>query len=83
MRNRNVKEPLYLRKGRKVANSIGGQSRRQQLRLGSMGIANEIFGKSIGLEFVKRANGMSNRLRKVKDWVLWRGRPPPKRLKSY
>jgi hypothetical protein len=34
-------------------------------------------------EVVKRATGMFNRLRKVRDWILWRGRPPPKRLKSY
>jgi hypothetical protein len=56
---------------------------RQQLRLGSMGIGNEIFRKSIGLEFVKRGTVMSNRLLELKDWVMWRGRPPPKWVKSY
>jgi hypothetical protein len=41
----------------------------------------EIDRKIFESAVVKRATGMSNRLRKVKDWVLWRGRPPPKRLK--
>jgi hypothetical protein len=47
------KEPLHLRKGRKTVNNIKGQSRRQQLRLEIMGNDNEVFGKTIGLEFVK------------------------------
>jgi hypothetical protein len=47
-----------------------------------MGNSNEIFGKSIRLEFVKRAAGMSSGLQKVKDWTLQRGRHPPKRMKS-
>jgi hypothetical protein len=54
---KDVKEPLHLRKERKTANSIGGRSGRQQLRLESMRNGNDIFGKSIGLEFVKRAAG--------------------------
>jgi hypothetical protein len=54
------KKPLHLRKGRKTASSIEGRSRRQQLRLKSMGNGNEIFRKNIGLEFVKLAAGMSN-----------------------
>jgi hypothetical protein len=47
-----------------------------------MGKGNEIVRKSIGLEFKKRTTGMSNGLQKVKDWALWRGRPPPKRKKK-
>jgi hypothetical protein len=43
----------------------------------------EIDKKVFEPEVVKRATGMSNRLRKVKDSVLWRGRPSPKRLKTY
>jgi hypothetical protein len=43
-----------------------------------MGKGNEIYRKTIGLEVVKRAVGISSRLRKVRNWALWRGRPPPK-----
>jgi hypothetical protein len=27
---------------------------------------------------VKQAAGMSSGLQKVRDWTMWRGRPPPK-----
>jgi hypothetical protein len=50
-----VEQPLYLRKGRKTANSIGGRSRRQQPRPERMGNSNEVYGKTIGLEFGKQA----------------------------
>jgi hypothetical protein len=32
---------------------------------------------------VKRATGMSSALRKMRNWTLWRGRPPPKHKKPY
>jgi hypothetical protein len=54
IRSRDVEEPLHLRKGRKTTNSIAGRSTRQQPRLESMGYSNEVFGKTIGLEFRKR-----------------------------
>jgi hypothetical protein len=39
----------------------------------------EEFGrKTFGMEFVKRATGISNGLRKTRNWTLWRGWPPPK-----
>jgi hypothetical protein len=34
-----------------------------------------IFGKTIGLEIVKRTVGSSVRIRKMSDWTLQRGRP--------
>jgi hypothetical protein len=52
---------------------------RCQLRLKSERTTSEFDRKAFGLEFVKQANGMSNGLRKLRKWALWRGRPPPKR----
>jgi hypothetical protein len=51
IRSRDVGEPLHLKKGKKTAISVRGWSRRQQPRLDSMGNGNEVFGKTIGLEF--------------------------------
>jgi hypothetical protein len=50
---------------------------RWQLRLMSERTTSEFARKAFGLEFVKRANGTCNGLRKIR----WRGRPPPKRKK--
>jgi hypothetical protein len=44
--------------------------------------SNEVFEKSIGLGFGKRAAGSSAAVRKIKKWILWRGRPPPKQKRS-
>jgi hypothetical protein len=77
MRRRDVKELLHLRKGKKVANSIRGQSRTQHPRLKSIGKVSEIYRKTIGLEVV-RATKMSTGLLKIWNWTLWKGRPPPK-----
>jgi hypothetical protein len=82
MRRKDVKEPLHLRKGKKVADSIGGRSRRQRLRPKSSGKGNEIYKKIIRLAVGKRATVMSTGLLKIRDWTLWRGRPPPKRKKN-
>jgi hypothetical protein len=55
---------------------------RWQLRLKSESKSSEFDRKASRLEFVKRANGMSNGFRKIRKWMLWRGRPPPKRKKN-
>jgi hypothetical protein len=81
-RSRAVEELLNLRKGRKTAKSIRGRSRRLQPRLKTMRNSNEIFWKSIGLGFGKRAAGSPVALQRIKKWTLWRGRPPPKRKKE-
>jgi hypothetical protein len=60
-------------------NSIRNRGLRQQLR--SKREFNKTLRKTLGLDFVKETAGMSSRLRKVKNWILWRGRPPPKRKK--
>jgi hypothetical protein len=41
-----------------------------------------IFGKTIGLEIAKRIAGSSVGFRTIRDWTLWRGRPPTKEKKS-
>jgi hypothetical protein len=65
-------EPLHLRKGKKVASSIEGRSRRQCLQLKSIGKGNEIYRKTIRLEVVL----------KMWNWTLWRGRLPLKWKKN-
>jgi hypothetical protein len=52
MMRKDVKEPLHLRKWKKVANRIGGWSRKH-LRLKSTGKGNEIYRKTFKLEAVK------------------------------
>jgi hypothetical protein len=36
----------------------------------------------VGVKIAKPDAGSFARMRKIKEWRLWRGRPPPKRLKS-
>jgi hypothetical protein len=50
---------------------------RQQPRLKIERTSEEFNRKALGLEFVKRAN----RMRKMRNWTLWRGGPSPKREK--
>jgi hypothetical protein len=51
----------------------------EQLRLGSERTTSGIYKKTIGLEFLKRAVGISSGLRKIRNWTLWWGQPTPKR----
>jgi hypothetical protein len=73
IRNRGAGRQLILRKERTTGNGIRGRSRRQELRLGSVKALHEVLGQTLELEVVKRAVGFSSRLRKVIDWILWRG----------
>jgi hypothetical protein len=82
-RSRGVEKLLHLRKKRKTAKSIGGRNRRQQPRLETTRNSNEVFGKSIGLWFGKRAAGSPVAVRKLENWTLWRGRPFSKRKKQH
>jgi hypothetical protein len=55
---------------------------RWQLRF-KIGMTSDWFDrKAFGLEFMKRAAGMSSRLRQVMNSTLWRGWPPLKWKKS-
>jgi hypothetical protein len=46
-----------------------------------MGKGDEIYWKTIRLDIGKRNTTSSARMGSLKEWTLWRGRPPPKRLK--
>jgi hypothetical protein len=43
-----------------------------------MGNGSKVFRKTMGMEFVKRANWTSSGLQRMMDRTLCRGRPPPK-----
>jgi hypothetical protein len=53
----------------------------EQLRVGSERTSNGIYRKTSGLEIAKRIAGSSVRLRRMRNWTLWRGRLPPKQKK--
>jgi hypothetical protein len=76
------KRPLYARKNRATAISIGRWSSRQLSPMGRGGMSYKTLKKTLELEFVKRANGMPSRFRKIRKWTLWRGRPPPNKKRD-
>jgi hypothetical protein len=82
IRRRDIKEPPRLRMEGKTASSSGGWHKREQQRLKGMSKYNNIYWRTTGLEFVERANEMSSKLQKVRNWTVWRGRPTPKRKKK-
>jgi hypothetical protein len=49
---------------------------RQQLHLKIERTSEELDRKAFGSEFMKRATGMTSRLRKMRNLALWRYRPP-------
>jgi hypothetical protein len=55
---------------------------KEQLHLRKERTFGRIFGKTIGLEIVKRRVGSSVRIRKTSVKTLWRSRPMPKRKKG-
>jgi hypothetical protein len=63
-------------------NEIRNRDFKEQLPLGNERTTSGIYRKNIGLEIVKRAVRISSGIRKVTDWTLWRGRPPPKRKRN-
>jgi hypothetical protein len=66
----------------KGSHGVKNRDAKEQLRLRSERTSGGIFGKTFGLEVAKRAARSSVMMRKITDWTLWRGRPPPKRKKS-
>jgi hypothetical protein len=46
-----------------------------------MAKGDEIYRKTIRLDIGKRNTRSSARMGSIKEWTLWRGRPPPKELK--
>jgi hypothetical protein len=54
---------------------------RRHLRLQIERKTEEFSRKALGLGFLERENETSSGLLKIRNWTLWRGRPPPKRKK--
>jgi hypothetical protein len=75
------KEGKRLWRGPECKIGIKDPGTRWQLHLEIEKTSDRIDRKAFGLEFVKRAPGMSSGLWKMRKWTLWRGRPPPKRKK--
>jgi hypothetical protein len=63
-------------------NGTGNRGFIEQLCLKNERTSEELDRKTFGLEFVKRAFGISGGLQRLMDRTLWRGRPPPKRKKK-
>jgi hypothetical protein len=77
---RTQKRPTFGRRRRahpECDRGIRNRDFKEQLRLGSKRTSARIYRKAFVLEIVKRAVRISSGLRKVRDWTLWRGRPPP------
>jgi hypothetical protein len=55
---------------------------KEQLRLGNERTTRGIYRKSTGLEIAKQIARLTVGLKRIEDWTLWRGRPPPKRKKK-
>jgi hypothetical protein len=56
-------------------NGIGAWTSGQLLLLGSRGTQMEARYELVSVDIA------TARMRSIKEWTLWRGRPPPKRLK--
>jgi hypothetical protein len=62
--------------------TITEERRPEETTKRKQGNVNKTLRKNIGLEFVKRATGMSSGLQKMRNWTLWRGQPILKRKKK-
>jgi hypothetical protein len=65
----------YLMKEKTTTNSIRGYSSGQRSHLGSEGTLNKILYAIFRGKVAKQLVGTSKRLRRMKKWTLWRGRP--------
>jgi hypothetical protein len=74
--------PRDLRKERTTMNGIGAWKSGQQLLPGSRRMHMKALYEIVVVKIMKQNAGSSIRVRSIKDCTLWRGRPPPKRLKS-
>jgi hypothetical protein len=70
-----------MRQERTNASRKGGF--KEQLRFGNVRKTRWVYRTNIGMKMVKQVVRTSSRLRKIRKWVLWRGRPPPKRKKEF
>jgi hypothetical protein len=56
---------------------------KEQLRFGNERTTSWVCRTTIGMKMAKQVVGTSSGLRRIRKWVLWRGRPPPKRKKEF
>jgi hypothetical protein len=80
-RSRDVEELLHLRKKRKSTNNSEGRNPGERASLRSGGTRKKGI-CDIFSEIMEHVVGTSRGLRGRKNWILWRGRPPPKRKKG-
>jgi hypothetical protein len=73
------RQPLYLWKARTIVNGIRGWSSGQRSYLGSGGILKKTLYEISGSKIAKQMLETSIRMRKMRNWTLWRGWPPPER----
>jgi hypothetical protein len=74
--------PLDQRKETSTTNGIGAWTSGQQLLPGSGRMHMKALYEMGSVKIAKQNAGSSARMRSIKEWTLWKGRPPPKRLKS-
>jgi hypothetical protein len=68
-----------LKEQQRGSERIKDQGDRRPIYVRKKRITSMIYRKTIELETVKRALEISSGLRRIRNWTLWRGRPPPKR----
>jgi hypothetical protein len=71
-------QPLYLRKGRTTTNDTEGWIVGQRSNLWSEGTPNKNLYEIFRGRIAKQAVETPSRLRRVRNWILWRRRHPPK-----
>jgi hypothetical protein len=80
VRNESSRQQGRLRKERTTTNGIGAWKSGQQLLLESGGMHMKAIYEMVSLKIAKQ-NARSSARWSIKEWTLWRGTPPPKRLK--
>jgi hypothetical protein len=70
---------LYLRMKGTTMDGIGGWSSEQRSPLGSRGTLKKTLYEISRSKIAKQMLETSIRMWKMRNWTLWRGRPPPKR----
>jgi hypothetical protein len=66
----------------RATDGVGGWSSKRLSHVEGGGTLYENRHETASMKIAKQNAGSSDRMRNIKDWTLWRGRPPPKRLKS-
>jgi hypothetical protein len=73
--------PITRKERTSTTNGIRAWKAGQQLLLGSGGMHMKALYEMVRVKIPKQNARSSARMWNIKDWTLWRGRPPPKWLK--